>query len=179
MLHPALSQSPFAGAQPVAFESIRRTRVSLKVLPEVNPGLATAYAHWSARRQGGLIPKWSGSDVHDLRPYVDRLQVVEALDVRPMAGRFQSIIDVLGTQGNYDAMSSFMDLPLECPTKDMIVRGMLEDYTNVVFFGSPAAHQLAVTAPESSAAFHRLILPLAADQRHVSLLLVCIGAACA
>ena len=178
MLELALSQSsPFGVTNSVAIQQVQRTRLSLQKLAEIDPRLATVHADWSARRPNGLLPTWSGSDVQDLRPSVDRLQVVEALEVRPTAGRFQSVIDVLGDTEHYDELSSFMDRTLGGPTVDPVVRGLIEDYTNVTFFGSPALHRVAVTTEAATRSFHRLILPLAADGRRVSLLLVCLNAA--
>jgi hypothetical protein len=177
MLELALTPSPFANKRAPAIQQLQRTRLSLQKLGEIDRRLATVYTDWSARRRGGLIPMWSGADVQDLRPSVDRLQVVEALEVRPTAGRYQSVIDVLGESQAYDELSVFMDLSLECPTVDPVVRGLIEDYTNVTFFGSPALHRVTVSSGDVVRGFHRLILPVAADERRVSLLLVCLNAA--
>ncbi len=177
MLELALSQSPFNAQHAAAIKQLRRTRMSLGKLAAVDPRLAAVYGVWSARRRGGLIPMWSGADVQDLRPSVDRLQVIEALESPPAAGRFHSVIDVLGEAQHYDELSGFMDLPLGFPTVDPIVRDLIEDYTNVTFLGSPALHRVAVTTADTVRTFHRLILPLAADGRQVSLLMVALNAA--
>jgi hypothetical protein len=176
MLELALSPSPFSAEHAAAIRQIQRARMPIAKLGETDPRLAVVHGAWSSRRRGGLLPAWSGADVQDLRPSVDRLQVLECLEARPTAGRFQSVIDVLGDSPTYDVLSGFMDLPLTCPTVDPIVRGLIEDYTNVTFFGSPALHRITVTTADAARAFHRLILPLAADGRQVSMLLVALNA---
>ena len=177
MLELALSQSPFNAAHAAAIRQLQRLRMSLGKLSTIDPRLATVYGVWSARRRGGLIPTWSGADVQDLRPSVDRLQVIEALEARPAGGRFHSVIDVLGETHHYDELTGFMDLPLEFPTVDPIVRDLIEDYTNVTFLGSPALHRVTVTTADAVRSFHRLILPLAADGRQVSLLMIALNEA--
>jgi len=177
MLELALSQSPFNAQHAAAIQQLQRTRMSLGKLAATDPRLGAVYATWSARRRNGLIPTWSGADVQDLRPSVDRLQVIEALDPSPAGGRFHSVIDVLGETRHYDELSGFMDLPLGFPTVDPIVRDLIEDYTNVTFLGSPALHRVTVTTADAARSFHRLILPLAQDGRRVSLLMVALNAA--
>src|SRR5207244_2209011 len=177
MLELALSQSPFNAAHAAAIRQLQRLRMSLGKLSTIDPRLATVYGVWSARRRGGLIPTWSGADVQALRPSVDRLQAIEALEARPAGGRFHSVIDVLGETHHYDELTGFMDLPLEFPTVDPIVRDLIEDYTNVTFLGSPALHRVTVTTADTVRSFHRLILPLAADGRRVSLLMIALNEA--
>jgi hypothetical protein len=175
MLELALSQSPFNAEHAAAIKQLQRMRLPISKLGAADPRLEAVYGMWSARRRGGLIPTWSGSDVQDLRPSVDRLQVIEALEERP-GGRFHSVIDVLGETHHYDELTGFMDLPLEFPTVDPIVRDLIEDYTNVTFLGSPALHRVTVTTADAVRSFHRLIMPLAADGRQVTLLMVALNA---
>ncbi|MBL8835070.1 MAG: hypothetical protein JNL66_02450 [Alphaproteobacteria bacterium] len=177
MIDLALSRSGDAAVLPVGAYGVRRVRLSLQDIATIDPRLARVHSDWTQRRKAGGLPGWSGADLEDLRPSVDRLQVVEPVEARPHAGRFQSVIDVLGEQSHYDPYSGFMDLSLDCPTSDSSVRGLIEDYTNVVFFGSPALHRIEVATDTASRRFHRLILPLAADGRRVSLLQVCLNAA--
>lgn len=177
MLELALTQFPFGAEKIPALRQLQRQRLPISRIAAADPRLATVYAAWSARRQGGLLPEWSGAEIHDLRPSIDRLQVLETAEGRPASGRFQRAVDVLGEDQGYDSFSGFMDLPLAFPTTDAIVRGLIEDYTNVAFFGSPALHRVTVAADEGTRSFHRLILPLAADRRRVSLLLVALNAA--
>ncbi len=177
MIDLALPRSGGAAVLPVGAYGVRRMRLGLHDIAAVDPRLARVYSDWSQRRKAGALPNWSGADLEDLRPWVDRLQVVEPVDARPHGGRFQSVIDVLGEHSHYDPYSGFMDLSLDCPTADSSVRGLIEDYTNVVFFGTPALHRVEVATDTANRGFHRLILPLATDGRRVSLLLVCLNAA--
>jgi len=179
MIEMALSRPNGAEALAVGTYGVRRLRMGLHDITTIDARLARVYADWSQRRTAGALPSWSGADLEDIRPQVDRLQVVEPVDTRPHAGRFQSVIDVLGEHSHYDPYSGFMDLSLDCPTCDSSIRGLIEDYTNVVFFGTPALHRVEVATEVVSRRFNRLILPLAADGRRVSLLLVCLNAAAA
>src|SRR5215470_8501852 len=111
MLELALSQSPFNAQHAAAIKQLKRLRLPVSKLGAADTRLASVHGVWSARRRGGLIPTWSGSDVQDLRPSVDRMQVIEALEERP-GGRFHSVIDVLGETHHYDELTGFMDLPL-------------------------------------------------------------------
>ena len=48
---------------------------------------------------------------------------------------------------------------------------------SLVFLGSPALHRVTVTTADTARSFNRLILPLAADGRKVSLLMIALNAA--
>jgi hypothetical protein len=90
----------------------------------------------------------------------------------PMQYRFR----VYGTSVRQVVQQDSAEILLgACPSK-ALREAAIEDYTAVVFSGTPAYHQIVALIDYVTYSYSRLILPLAEDGRRVNMLMVCINA---
>lgn len=151
---------------------VKRRRLALDEIAAEDEKLRRALEYWQSKRKDGLLPTRRDIDIVELRPVIGTTHMVDVTSEDPLRYKFR----VYGTAVRQVVQQDAAEILLgACPSK-VLRDAAIEDYTAVVFSGTPAYHQLVALIDYVSYSYSRLILPLAEDGRRVNLLMVCINA---
>ena len=168
----AMSAVPVLPDLAEAPDVVKRRAVPIKDIAKEDDKLLHVYRYWDAKRKSGLLPARRDIDIVELRPVVGTTHIIDVASKDPGKYKFR----LYGTgvrQVEQKLPSQFL---LESLKSRAYRDALKEDYSAVVFSGSPAYHQVVAMLDYVTYSYSRLILPLAEDGREVNMLMVCINA---
>jgi len=126
--------------------------------------------YWESLRRGGLLPEPRAIDPIMLKPVLGWVHKVDTSDPDPRNYFFRLWGSNVGLEQYVPFKGMRVSEYPSTPYRDAV----MQDYHDVVGSGVPAYQQVLATLRYREYAYGRLILPLAADGRRVTQLLVCV-----
>lgn len=134
--------------------------------------LGRLYASWERLRSGDSLPKRAAFDPVALMRFADgRVHIVETPAADPQDYRFQ----LWGHMIDFDAGADYTERRLAEMPHTTMRRAALEDYADTVMSGTPSYQLIYNLENGREHTYSRLILPVTADGRRVTQLLVAIN----
>lgn len=147
---------------------VRALRWPWECIADADAHFREALAYWQSLSRGGMIPEPRDIDPIRLRTMLGWIHKVDTSDPDPANYFFR----LFGSNVTLEQFESFRGLRVSdypsIPYRDAV----MQDYRDVVASGVPTYQQVLASVNYREYAYGRLILPLAADRRRVSQLLV-------
>jgi hypothetical protein len=149
---------------------VRSVRWPSECIAPADAQFLDALQYWESLGQGGLLPEPRAVDPIQLKSLLGWIHKVDTSDLDPNNYYFR----LWGSNVGLEQFAPFKGMRISeypsTPYRDAV----MQDYHDVAMSGVPTYQQVLASVRYREYAYGRLILPLAADGRRVTQLLVCV-----